>query len=46
MVGDNVGGFVMAIVGDPVVTWALDLARRRSKAVDVITEAVMLIGQV
>lgn len=34
-VGNDVGGDVMAVVGDTVGIWALDLARRRRKAVAV-----------
>jgi len=43
-VGDLVGGSVMVIVGDAVGTWALELAKRRSKkAVAVMVELVVVV---
>ena len=37
IVGDNVGGDVMAGVGDTVGNWALDLARRRRSKADALS---------
>jgi hypothetical protein len=46
-VGDLVGGSATVCVGGVVGTWALELAKRRSKAVAVMVElvVVMLIEQ-
>ena len=41
-VGGNVGGGVPAVVGNAVGSWALDVARRRSRAAVLISELMMV----